>query len=90
MENNVVRVWFQFHTGSIKSNRRAFLIQSDTGVFQFHTGSIKRRLWICPQRQPIDGFNSILVRLKVNIIPHYSDIVSFNSILVRLKETWRR
>ena len=76
---------FQFHTGSIKS-WEADLAFPATGSFQFHTGSIKSI--------PIQSvfplhrcFNSILVRLKVNISTQLRlmDLISFNSILVRLK-----
>ena len=81
----LVRVWFQFHTGSIKRKRTLTQSINFINVFQFHTGSIKSSalpLVCCVQI----GFNSILVRLKGMRIHHVDHLLlCFNSILVRLK-----
>ncbi len=54
---------FQFHTGSIKSENWAGLGTFLWG-FQFHTGSIKSYLDRRTGDVIMQGFNSILVRLK--------------------------
>ena len=76
---------FQFHTGSIKSHLNYSQV-SAFSEFQFHTGSIKsHRKHQQHLQQPV-GFNSILVRLKVDSLSEMLDYVDrFNSILVRLK-----
>ena len=79
---------FQFHTGSIKSRKRKIPMGNGIITFQFHTGSIKR----IPSTLPLSirklCFNSILVRLKVDILNNVRvSIFCFNSILVRLKAT---
>ena len=76
---------FRFHTGSIK-RITIIIAPREPDAFRFHTGSIKR----CRLAQHcwfrLDGFDSILVRLKVEDIAHvvYTRI-RFDSILVRLK-----
>ena len=84
--NNGGKNKFQFHTGSIKSQKgsedhRMLVVN----LFQFHTGSIKSkriRTRECGHR----SFNSILVRLKAHQKgDERQQRDSFNSILVRLK-----
>ena len=55
---------FQFHTGSIKSCFPTGFADA-LNAFQFHTGSIKSCPQYAPPRSVHNGFNSILVRLKV-------------------------
>ena len=76
---------FQFHTGSIK--RRETLISVSKGVlFQFHTGSIKSPSENTTSGRAYVRFNSILVRLKVDLYKKQKALkMCFNSILVRLK-----
>ena len=55
---------FQFHTGSIKSG--IITLEPIPEPFQFHTGSIKRSSELNLTLEALmNGFNSILVRLKV-------------------------
>ena len=60
-------------------------------MFQFQTGSIKRKLYACQVEELFDGFNSKLVRLKVDMdkVRDGSPRWCFNSKLVRLKEGCR-
>ena len=62
---SLVQVAFQFHYGSIKivSNVR---YQSEVKVFQFHYGSIKMFVRASQSCQLLNGFNSTMVRLKLN------------------------
>ena len=75
---------FRFHTGSIKSKGSQTARQAFT-QFRFHTGSIKNSLCLYEDKQLLDCFNSILVRLKVKEVHSYKPLLCFNSILVRLK-----
>ena len=77
---------FQFHTGSIKRIRGITLGAVNSNMFQFHTGSIKREVALTLNKKALKSFNSILVRLKVDLfIALPSSSACFNSILVRLK-----
>ena len=57
---------FQFQTGAIKSALRGWLDQQARAWFQFQTGAIKSPVDKEERDARIRGFNSKLVRLKVN------------------------
>ena len=59
---------FRFHTGSIKSVRATEATSEDAG-FDSHTGSIKSQHFSGQQMPGMEGFDSILVRLKVKLKP---------------------
>ena len=56
---------FQFHNGSIKRMSLS-IVEQHFKEFQFHNGSIKRHS-LTVTHAPIFGFNSTMVRLKVDL-----------------------
>ena len=59
--------WFQFQTGSIRSNAMKEVIELAISLFQFQTGAIKSRYVHMCSSGTCARFNSKLVRLKVRL-----------------------
>ena len=78
---------FQFHSGLIKSSL-VLITLLKVNLFQFHSGLIKRQIARTSGGLLAQGFNSILVWLKVFLrVQVFTPKIGFNSILVWLKVT---
>ena len=85
-ERPQVPLQFRFQTGSIKRIHIIARVNNLVRAFRFQTGSIKRTAQRIILRTRRAGFDSKLVRLKVNLKTQTEHkIVSFDSKLVRLK-----
>ena len=83
---HLIRIWFQFHEGPIKTSPKAL---THTGnILCFNSMKVRLKLCIIGNTWNVNtSFNSMKVRLKqANGIAHIHGLLSFNSMKVRLKQ----